>query len=100
MRCSVVAHSRNFCFLLRIPLNPLQIEYKDCVEDRDEKQRNEGRDGESADLGITERFPERATFEREREQSQDRCASRDHHGTNSLNSAIVKSTLQRRSLFV
>src|SRR5713101_6046372 len=84
----------------RLPFDPLEIEDKDRVEDRDQEQGDEGCDGESADLGIAERFPERAPFERERKQSKNRCAHGDHHGSNPLNPGIRKSTLQRLPLFV
>jgi len=49
-----------------VPRNPLQIQNKNRVKDRNQEQGDEGSDGESADLGIAERFPERATFECER----------------------------------
>jgi len=84
----------------RFPFDPLQVEYKNRVEDRDQEQGDEGSDGESADLGIAQRFPERATFECEGKQSKDGCADGDHHGSNTLNAGIRKSTLQRLALFV
>src|SRR6266566_894674 len=84
----------------RFPFDPLQIEYKNRVEDRDQEQGDEGSDRESANLGIAQRFPERATFECKRKQSEDSCAHGDHHGPNALNTGIGKSTLQRLALFV
>src|SRR3954447_24071914 len=81
-------------FVSRFPFDPLQIEYKNRVEDRDQEQRNEGSYRESADLGIAQRFPERATFECERKQSQDRRAHSDHHGSNTLNAGVRKCALQ------
>ena len=43
-----------------VPRNPLQIQDKNRVKDRDQEQGDEGSDGESAHLGIADRFPERA----------------------------------------
>src|SRR6266478_8438635 len=83
-----------------VPSNPLQVQDKNRVKDRDQEQGDESSDGEPADLGIAERFPERATFERERKQSKYRCAHGDHHRSKTLNPGIRKSTLQRLSLFV
>src|SRR5260370_9736301 len=54
------------CSLLRVPFNPLEIEHKDRVENGDEEQGDEGGDGQSADLRVTERLPERTTFESKR----------------------------------
>src|SRR5260370_36590707 len=82
------------------PTDPLQIEYKNRVEDRDQQQGDEGRDGESAHLGVAEGFPERAAFESERKQSKDRGGHSDHHRSNTLNPGIRKSALQGPSLFV
>src|ERR1700730_12404854 len=84
-----------FSVLCRFPLDPLEVENKDCVEDGDQKQGNEGSDSESADLGIAERLPERAAFECQWKQSKDRCAHSDHHGANTLNSRVEKGALQR-----
>src|SRR6266404_101527 len=84
----------------RFPFDPLEIEYKNRVEDWDQEQRNEGSDGESADLGVAQGFPERATFKCERKQRKDSCGHSDHHGSNALNAGIGKSTLQRLPLFV
>src|SRR6266550_4134944 len=42
-----------------VPRNPLQIQNKNRVKDRDQEQGDEGSDGESAHLGIADRFPER-----------------------------------------
>src|SRR5713101_1398726 len=104
-----VEHASRCCWLClmlllsvpcRFPFDPLEIEYKNRVEDRDQEQGDEGCDGESADLRIAQRFPERATFECERKQSEDGCAYGDHHGPNTLNAGIGKSTLQRFALFV
>src|SRR5258708_2066913 len=99
-------HSSRCCWFLllsvpcRLPFDPLQIEYKNRVENRYQEQGNEGCDGESADLGIAQGFPERAAFECERKQSKNRCAHGDHHGTNAFNSGIGKSTLQRLAHFL
>src|SRR5580704_2501986 len=79
--------------LCRVPFDQLQIEYKNRVKDRDQERSDESSDGESTDLGIAQRFPERATFECAREQGKDRCAHGDHHGSNALNPGIRKSTL-------
>ena len=49
--------------LCSFPFDPFEIEYKDRVEDRNQEQGNEGSDGETADLGVAERFPERSTFQ-------------------------------------
>ena len=49
--------------LRRFPFDPFEVEYENCVEDRDQEQGDERGDGESADLGIAKRFPERAAFE-------------------------------------
>src|SRR5882672_9015932 len=100
--CGLVplATSRLPFFGCYVPRNPLQIQDKNRVKDRDQEQGDEGSDGESADLGIAERFPERATFECERKQSKYRCAHGDHHGSKTLNPGIRKSTLQRLPLFV
>jgi len=84
----------------RFPFDPLEIEHKDRVEDWDQEQSDEGSDGKSADLGIAQRFPERATFKCEREQRKDSCAHGEHHGANTLNSGIRKSSLQGFPLFV
>ena len=65
----------------RFPFDPLEIEDKNRVKNRDQEQGDERGDGESADLGVAQRFPERATFECERKQSQDRRAHGDHHGS-------------------
>src|SRR5258706_16364911 len=75
-----------------VPRNPLQVQDKNRVKDRDQAQGDEGSDGESADLGIAERFPEPATFESERKQGKYRCAPADHHGPTTLNPGIRKST--------
>src|SRR6267143_166594 len=92
--------SRLLLFGCYIPPNPLQVQNKNRIEDRNQEQGDEGSDVESADLGIAERFPERATFECERKQSKYRCAHGDHHGSKTLNPGIRKSTLQRLPLFV
>src|SRR6266404_2936190 len=86
--------------LCRFPFDPLQIEYENRVEDRDQHQGDESSDRETADLGIAQRFPERAAFECERKQRKDRCAHGDHHWSNTLNAGIRKSALQRFALFV
>src|SRR5258708_28685641 len=83
-----------------LPSYPFEIEHKNRVEDRYQEQGDEGGDGESADLGIAQRFPERATFECERKQCKDRCAHGDHHGSNTLDSCIRNSTLEWFALFV
>src|SRR6266850_6933674 len=88
--------SVRFCF----PSDPLKIEYKNRVEDRDQEQGDKRCHGESANLGIAERLPQRATFECERKQCKDCCGNGDHHGSNTLNARIRKSTLQRFALFV
>src|SRR6266481_9968005 len=102
-------HSSHCCWLgfsslmsipCSFPFDPFEIEYKDRVKDRNQEQRDEGSDGETADLGVAERFPEGATFECERKQSKDRCANGDHHWANTFNPGIRQSTLQRLSLFV
>src|SRR5258707_59580 len=80
------------------PLDPLEIEDKNGVEDRNQQKGDEGSDSQSADLGIAERLPERATFECEWKQSKDRCAYRDHHRANALDPGIRKSALQRLAL--
>src|SRR6266481_6221674 len=92
--------SRLLLFGCYIPPNPLQVQNKNRIEDRDQEQGDEGSDGESADLGIAEGFPERATFECEREESKDRRADGDHHGPDTLNPSIRKSALQWFPLFV
>src|SRR5260370_5730394 len=83
-----------------VPRNPLQVQDKNRVKNGDQEQSDEGSDGESADLGIAEGLPERATFEREGKQSKDRCSHGNHHGPNALNPGIRKSTLQWLPLFV
>jgi hypothetical protein len=45
-----------------VPRNPLQVQDKNRVKGRDQEQSNKGSDGESADLGIVEGFPERTAF--------------------------------------
>src|SRR6267378_4651343 len=92
--------SRLLLFGCYIPPNPLQVQNKNRVEDRNQEQRDEGSDSESTDLRITERFPEWATLECEREQSKDRRADGDHHRPDTLNPSIRKSTLQWFPLFV
>src|SRR5882757_4547387 len=84
----------------RLPSDPLEVEHKNGVKDRDKEQGDESSDGKPADLGIAERFPERAAFERERKQSEDRRAHGDHHRANTLNPSIRKSALERLPLFV
>jgi hypothetical protein len=64
----------------------MAIEYKNGIEGRDQEQGDKSSNGKSADLGITDEFPERATFERERKQSKNCCTHRDYHGANPLNS--------------
>src|SRR5260370_3735258 len=88
---------RNVC---GFPSDPLQIEYKNRVEDRDQQQGDEGRDGESAHLGVAEGFPERAAFESERKQSKDRGGHSDHHRSNTLNPGNRKNALHKLSLFI
>src|SRR5205085_8856914 len=85
---------------LRFPFDPLEIEHKDRVKDGDQEQCDESGYGKSTDLGITKRLPERATFECERKQCQDRRAHGDHYGSNALNPGIRKSALKRLSFFV
>src|SRR5260370_39309941 len=77
-----------------VPRNPLQVQDKNRVKNGDQEQSDKGSDGESADLGIAEGLPERATFKCERKQSKDRRAHRDHHGANTPNPGVRKSTLQ------
>src|SRR6266568_6330232 len=77
----------------RLPFDPYEIKHKDRIEDWDQEQSDEGSDGKSADLGIAQRFPERATFKCEREQRKDSCGHGDHHGSNTLNPGIGKSSL-------
>src|SRR6266478_1280204 len=83
-----------------VPRNPLQVQNKNRVKDRDQEQRDEGSDGESANLGIAERLPERPPFERERKQSKDGRPDGDHYRTNALNAGIGKSTFEWFALFV
>src|SRR5260370_17327863 len=90
--------SRLLLFGCYIPPNPLQVQNKNRIEDRDQEQGDEGSDGESTNLGIAERFPERTTFKCERKQRKDRCTHGDHHGTNALNPGIRKSSLQGLAL--
>src|SRR6266478_4315361 len=92
--------SRLLLFGCYIPGNPLQVQNKNRIEDRDQEQGDEGSDGESTDLRITERFPEWPTLECEREQSKDRRADGDHHRPDTLNPGIRKSSLQGLALFV
>src|SRR5579864_2881234 len=98
--CCWLCLSRLLPVPCRFPFDPLQIQYKDGVEDWDQQQGDESCDGESTDLGVAQGFPERATFKCERKQGKDRCAHRNHHGSNTLNSGIRKSAFQRLSLFV
>src|SRR5258708_3100675 len=84
----------------RFPLDPLEVEDKNGVEDRNQQKGREGSEREPADLGIAERLPERAAFECEWKQSKDRCAYRDHHRANALDPGIRKSALQRLALLV
>src|SRR5258707_12198849 len=63
----------------RFPFDPFEVKYKDRVEDWNQKQGDKGSDGKSADLGIAERFPERAAFKCEREQGKDCWAYGNHH---------------------
>ena len=83
-----------------VPRNPLQIQDENRVKNRNQEQGDKCSDGESTDLGIAERFPERAAFERERKQSKNRCAHGDHHRSNTLDPGVRKSTLQWLALFV
>src|SRR5258708_38720050 len=53
-----------------LPFDPLQIEHKNRVEDRDQQQSDEGSDCKSADLRIAKRFPEWATLDCKRKQSK------------------------------
>src|SRR5580692_7335758 len=99
-RCCRFCLSSLLWILFRFPFDPLEIEYKNRVEDRDQEQGDEGSDGQSADLGIAQWLPQRAAFECERKQSKDRCAHGDQYWANTLNSSIRKSTLQRLTLFV
>src|SRR6266404_6297251 len=94
------ASSRLLPVPCRFPFDPLQIEYKDGVEDWDQQQGDERCDGQSADLCVAQRFPERATFKCERKQSKDRRGHCDHHRSNTLDSGIRKSAFQRFALFV
>jgi hypothetical protein len=72
---------RGFLWVLsRFPFDPLEVEHKDRVKNRNQEQGDEGGNSEPADLGIAERFPEGATFESKRKQGKDRCANGDHHG--------------------
>src|SRR3989441_4034904 len=82
----------------RFPFDPLEIQYKDGVEDWDQQQGDESSDGQSTDLGVAQGFPERATFKCERKQSKDGCSHGDHYGSNTLNSGIWKSALGRFAL--
>jgi hypothetical protein len=43
-----------FC---RFPFDPLKIQDKNCIKDRDQQQGDEGSNGESADRRIAKRFP-------------------------------------------
>src|SRR6266851_6183080 len=92
--------SRLLLFGCYIPPNPLQVQNKNRIKDRDQEQGDEGSDGESTNLGIAERFPERTTFKCERKQRKDGCTHGDHHGTNALNPGIRESSLQGLALFV
>ena len=65
-RCRWRCLSRLVPVPCRFPFNPLEIQYKDGVEDWDQQQGDESSDGQSADLGIAQGFPERAPFEGER----------------------------------
>src|SRR5713226_2516748 len=83
-----------------IPPNPLQVQNKNRIEDRDQEQGDEGSHGESTNLGIAERNTERTTFKCETKQLKDRCTHGDHHGPDTLDARIRKSTLQRLPFFV
>src|SRR5260370_33703288 len=83
---------RNVC---GFPSDPLQIEYKNRVEDRDQQQGDEGRDGESAHLGVAEGLPERAAFESERKQSKNRDGHSDNTRANTRNPGVRNSARQR-----
>ena len=98
--CCCLGFSSLMSILCRFPFDPFEIEYKDRVEDRNQEQGDEGSDGETADLGVAERFPEWATFECEWEQGKNRCAHGDHYGANTFNPGIRKSKLKRLSLLV
>src|ERR1700693_5348075 len=83
-----------------VPSNPFKIQNENRVKHGNQEQRNKGSDGEATDLGVAERFPQRPAFERERKQSKNRCAHGDHHRSNTLDSSVRKSTLQRLPPFV
>jgi hypothetical protein len=87
-----------YCLLLvlrRLPFDPFEVEYKNCVEDRDQEQGDERGDGESADLGIAKRFPERAAFECERKQGQNRRLENFAGGTGKAKFAEKRLIVQR-----
>ena len=51
------------------PLNELQIENKNAIENGHEQQGNEGSHAKPANLRITKRFPQRATVQCKRKKS-------------------------------
>ena len=80
-------------------LRPRAIPCSSNSSERTTEQCDEGGDSQSADLGIAERFPERATFECKRKQCQDRRAhgdpSRDEYARSQRPDAAVDSAATR-----
>src|SRR2546425_12320384 len=61
------------------PLNELQIENKNAVENGDEQQGDEGRHAKPANLRITKGFPQRSAVQCERKESEHGSANGNQH---------------------
>src|SRR5260370_6143196 len=72
-----------------LPLDDLQVQNSDAVQNRNQKQGDKGGNPKATNLRITQRLPERASVNGKREESDDGCSDRNHHWPQTLNTRIA-----------